>query len=157
PWRAWAASRSTSGCCGRSSISRTEGDDVAPAEPASAGPSVRDLPPNIFAMGMATGIVSLAGDGGGFPTLSPRLFWLNACLYLILCVLLLVRVARFRGPLAADLASLAKAPGFFTLVAAPCVLGNQWVLLMDAPAVGLALWVVGGVFWLALTYAMLPG
>jgi tellurite resistance protein TehA-like permease len=68
-----------------------------------------------------------------------------------------VRLLRFRGHLTADLASLAKAPGFFTLVAAPCVLGNQCVLLMGAPEVGLALWVVGGVFWLALTYAMLPG
>src|SRR5437660_754194 len=47
--------------------------------------------------------------------------------------------------------------GFFTLVAAPCVLGNQCVLLLGVSAAGLALWIVGVAFWLALTYAMIPG
>jgi len=41
-------------------------------------------------------------------------------------------------------------------VAAPCVLGNQCVLLLGMSVAGLALWVVGVLFWLALTYAMLP-
>jgi hypothetical protein len=46
------------------------------------------------------------------------LFWLNVGLYAILLILLLVRTLRYRGDLAADLASHARAPGFFTLVAA---------------------------------------
>jgi len=37
------------------------------------------------------------------------------------------------------------------------VLGNQCVLQFGATAAGLALWVVGVLFWLALTYVMLPG
>ena len=68
-----------------------------------------------------------------------------------------MRAVRYRVHLAADLGSHARAPGFFTLVAAPCVLGNQCVLQVGVTAAGLALWVVGVLFWLALTYVMLPG
>lgn len=128
----------------------------APA-PANPGPSVRDLPPNIFAMVMATGIVSLALHGAGYPLLAHALFWLNVGIYAVLSVLLLTRLLRYPANLAADLRSHAKAPGFFTLVAAPCVLGNQWVLIAGVSAAGLALWIVGLTFWLALSYAMVPG
>ena len=106
---------------------------------------------------MATGIVSLALNGAGWALAARALFWLNVGLYAVLGILLLVRVLRYRAHLAADLGSHARAPGFFTLVAAPCVLGNQCVLLLGVSAAGLALWVVGVLFWLALTYAMLPG
>ncbi|HYT90068.1 MAG TPA: tellurite resistance/C4-dicarboxylate transporter family protein [Gemmataceae bacterium] len=127
------------------------------AAPAKAGLSVRDLPPNIFAMVMATGIVSLAANGAGMPAVAQVLFWLNAGLYTVLWILLVARVLRYRADLTADLKSHARAPGFFTLVAAPCVLGNQCVVLHGASAAGLALWLLGTVFWLALSYAMVPG
>src|SRR5262245_22183183 len=104
---------------------------MAPAAPAKPGLSVRDLPPNIFAMVMATGIVSLAVHGAGHHFLAHALLWLNVSLYAVLWVLLLTRVLRYPANLAADLRSHARAPGFFTLVAAPCVLGNQCVLLLD--------------------------
>jgi tellurite resistance protein TehA-like permease len=106
---------------------------------------------------MATGIVSLALNGAGWAVVARALFGLNVGVYAVLGILLLVRVLRYRAHLAADLGSHAKAPGFFTLVAAPCVLGNQCVLLLGMSVAGLALWVVGILFWLALTYAMLPG
>jgi tellurite resistance protein TehA-like permease len=118
--------------------------------------SVRKMPPNIFAMVMATGIVSLALEGAGYPLPAHILFWLNVGFYVLLWVLLLVRALRFRADLAADLVSHARAPGFFTLVAAPCVLGNQCVLLFGAARAGLILWIVGAGFWLVLTYAMVP-
>jgi tellurite resistance protein TehA-like permease len=130
---------------------------MEPARPTKPGLSVRDLPPNIFAVVMATGIVSLALNGAGYHLIAHALFWLNIGFYAVLSVLLLTRVLRYRANLAADLRSHAKAPGFFTLVAAPCVLGNQCVLLFGASAAGLALWIVGFTFWLALSYAMVPG
>lgn len=130
---------------------------MGPAAPANPGPSVRDLPPNIFAVVMATGIVSLALNGSGCHLLAQVLFGLNIGQYAVLSVLLITRLLRYRAHLAADLRSHAKAPGFFTLVAAPCVLGNQWVLLLGISAAGLVLWIVGVIFWLALTYAMMPG
>jgi tellurite resistance protein TehA-like permease len=130
---------------------------MASPVPARAGLSVRGLPPNIFAAVMATGIVSLALHGADHRMLAVALFWLNAGLYAVLSCLLVARAVWHRADLAADLMSHAKAPGFFTLVAAPCVLGNQCVLLLGASAAGLALWAVGVVFWVGLTYAMLPG
>jgi tellurite resistance protein TehA-like permease len=130
---------------------------MEPAAPATPGLSVRNLPPNIFAMVMSTGIVSIALHGAGYHLIALALFWLNIGLYAVLAVLLLTRVLRYRADLAADLRSHAKAPGFFTLVAAPCVLGNQCVLIAGVSAAGLALWIVGVTFWLALSYAMVPG
>jgi tellurite resistance protein TehA-like permease len=127
------------------------------AAPANSRPSVQHLPPNIFAVVMATGIVSLALNGAGYSVPGHILFWLNVGLYAVLGVLLAARVVWYRAVLSADLRSHAKAPGFFTMVAAPCVLGSQCVLLFDAGTAGLALLVVGVLFWLALTYAMLPG
>jgi tellurite resistance protein TehA-like permease len=130
---------------------------MGPIATAGLGLGVRGLPPNIFAVVMATGIVSIAVNGAGYPLLARALFWLNAALYAVLWILLLARLLRHRAGLAADLRSHAKAPGFFTLVAAPCVLGNQCVLLYGAAEAGLALLFVGVLFWLALSYAMLPG
>jgi tellurite resistance protein TehA-like permease len=127
------------------------------AAPVKAGWSVRDLPPNIFATVMATGIVSIAVNGAGYSLVAFVLFWLNVGLYAVLWGLLIARVVRHRDLLAADVASHARAPGFFTLVAAPCVLGNQCVLLYHFNTAGLALWIIGLVFWLGLSYAMLPG
>lgn len=130
---------------------------TAPTPPAETGLSMRGLPPNIYAAVMATGIVSLAVNGAGFRILASVLFWLNVVLYIILTILLFARVLRFRSDLLDDLTSHARAPGFFTLTAAPCVLGNQCVLLFGADTAALGLWIVGVVFWIVLTYAMVPG
>jgi tellurite resistance protein TehA-like permease len=108
-------------------------------------------------MVMATGIVSIALHGAGYLLLAYCLFWLNVALYAILWVLLVIRFLHFRTHLLADLRGHARAPGFFTLVAAPCVMGNQCILLFGANTAGLILWIVGLTFWLALSYAMLPG
>ncbi len=117
---------------------------------------VSQLPPNIFAIVMATGIVSLAANGAGYPALANALFVLNAVLYPLLLGLLLIRFLTHRKKLIPDLTDHAKAPGFFTLVAGPCVLGSQFVLLGDMPIVATVLLGVGLAFWLALTYLMLP-
>jgi tellurite resistance protein TehA-like permease len=105
---------------------------------------------------MATGIVSLGLNGSGYHLLAYGLFWLNVAFYVVLSVLLITRVVRHRAALTADLGNHAKAPGFFTLVAAPCVLGNQCVLLFSVSAAALGLWIVGITFWIALSYAMVP-
>lgn len=129
--------------------------DAPAAAPRGLGP--RELPPSIFAIVMATGIVFLAADGAGHHLVADALFWLNVALFAALVALLVVRVFRYPARLAADLRTHAQAPGFFTLVAAPCVLGGQCVVLHGALTAGLALWLVGLMSWLALTYAMVPG
>jgi tellurite resistance protein TehA-like permease len=56
----------------------------------------------------------------------------------------------------ADYSSHAKAPGYFTLVAGTCVLGNDFVLLAGQSSVGWVLWAIGVSLWCLLTYTMLP-
>lgn len=116
-----------------------------------------DVPPNIFAIVMATGIVSLAVDGAGMRLLALMLLALNVCAYVILWILLGLRVARNREGVAADLGNPARAPGFFTIVAGTGVLGSQVVVLAGQMAVGQVMWFATLGLWLVLTYVMLPG
>jgi tellurite resistance protein TehA-like permease len=127
---------------------------AAPA--VNADLSTRDLPPNIFAMVMATGIVSLAAHFSGMDFIAYALFWYNVALYPVLWVLLLTRCLRHGGRVGDDLQNHARAPGFFAAVAGTCILGNQCVVLYDAAWVGLGLWIVGVLLWVGLTYTMLP-
>jgi tellurite resistance protein TehA-like permease len=124
--------------------------------PAAPAPSVRDMPPNIFALVMATGIVALAVNAAGWPAGARVLFWVGAAAYALLWVLAAARCARHWSAVRADLASHARAPGFFTAVAATGVLGNGCVILHALPGVGLVLWVVAVVLWAALSYTILP-
>src|SRR5690242_15395341 len=118
--------------------------------------STRNLPPSIFAIVMATGIVAIAADGAGMPVIAWILFGLDVLLYPLLWGLLLARCRWHRDALRGDLRSHAKAPGFFTIVAATCILGNQFVLLGVSRSAGLWLWVAGVGFWVGLTYTVLP-
>lgn len=122
----------------------------------ASGLSVRDLPPSIFAAVMATGIVSLAVNGAGLRGLAVALFAVNLALYLVLGGLLAARCARHFDAVWADLHDHAKAPGFFTMVAATCIVGNQFVLLGFSTDAGLWLWFLGLALWMGLSYSVLP-
>jgi tellurite resistance protein TehA-like permease len=124
--------------------------------PAPAAHSVRDLPPNIFAIVMATAIVALAVNAAGWPAGGRALFWVGAAAYAVLWVLAAAKFARHRPAVRADLASHARAPGFFATVAATGVLGNGCVILHASPGAGLALWALTVVLWAALSYTILP-
>jgi tellurite resistance protein TehA-like permease len=119
--------------------------------------SVSNLPPNIFAIVMATGIVALAFTAAGWPAGGRALFWAAAAAFAILSVLTVARCVSYWPAVRADLTNHARAPGFFTAVAATGVLGNGCVLLQGAPVAGLVLWVVALVLWALLTYTILPG
>jgi tellurite resistance protein TehA-like permease len=123
-----------------------------PAAP-TASP-VADLHPASFAMVMATGIVSVAAQLEGLRYVALPLVWLNVALYAALWALLLLRVARHRSRVMADLYDHARSVGFFTTVAATCVLGNQFVVVLDLPRVAIALWFVGIVLWAVITYTV---
>ena len=125
----------------------------APSAPAR---SVRDLPPNIFAVVMATGIVALAVSAAGWPAGGRALFWVGLAAYGVLWGLTAARCIRHWTAVRADLTAHAKAPGFFTVVAGTGVLGSGSVLLYDAPGAGLALWAITLALWAWLTYTILP-
>lgn len=125
--------------------------------PPAPAHSVRDLPPNIFAIVMATGIVALAVNAAGWPTGGRALFWVGLAAYGVLWVLTAARCACHWPAVRTDLTSHARAPGFFTVVAGTGVLGSGSVLLHAAPGAGMVLWGVALVLWVGLTYTILPG
>jgi tellurite resistance protein TehA-like permease len=103
---------------------------------------------------MATGIVSIASERAGFRPIAVALLWLNAGQYVLLWLLTLGRLLRYRRELVADLTDHRSGPGFFTVVAGTCVLGNQLIVLAGAYDAALGLWVFGLVLWIVLTYAI---
>lgn len=110
--------------------------------------------PAYFALVMATGIVSLACHTMALPLLAKALFALNLVFYPALWILCLVRVVRHRAQVAADLRSHGRSVGFFTTVAATCVLGSQCLLVGGAYRAALGLWLAGIVLWALLTYSV---
>jgi tellurite resistance protein TehA-like permease len=116
--------------------------------------AVATLHPSYFAMVMATGIISIASDALKMRWLALGMFWLNLVLYAALWLLTIARVVWHRNPFLADLADHNRSVGFFTTVAATCVLGNQLVLVADQPAIAAGLWFLGIALWAVLTYAI---
>ena len=86
--------------------------------------NVRSLFPGYFAMVMATGIVAIGAALEEMRLLAEALYAVAAVTYVVLAVLLLWRLARFRRLLAADITSHAKGFAFLTTVAASNVLGS---------------------------------
>jgi tellurite resistance protein TehA-like permease len=112
------------------------------------------LHPAYFALVMATGIVSIAASLVGLPFVPGLLFALNLVFYPVLWALTLARCVRHRARVLADLAHHGRGVGFFTMVAATCVLGSQCVVIANAPVFALWLWVLGIVLYVALIYSV---
>lgn len=131
----------------------------APGPASGAGGTVIDraaagLHPAYFALVMATGIVSLAAWVQGFAVIARGLFWLNAFFFAALWVLTLVRIARHRARVVADLKDHNRSVGFFTAVPGACVLGSQALLIEGATVFAWTLWTVGAALWVLLTYTI---
>jgi tellurite resistance protein TehA-like permease len=110
--------------------------------------------PAYFALAMATGIVSIACHLLHLALLASGLFALNVVFYSALWTLTLVRVVRHRDCVVADLLHHGRSVGFFTAVAATCVLGSQCLLIAQSFRIALILWCFGVVLWAILTYAI---
>lgn len=114
-----------------------------------------DLHPAYFAMVMATGIVSIAAQLRGLPRIATALLGINVIAYAALWTLTLVRIFRHRDRFVADLMDHGRCVGFFTTVAATCVLGNQFILVVPQAPVAMGLWWFGIALWALVTYAVL--
>ena len=99
--------------------------------------------PANFAMVMSTGIVSVALHLLDYPIGARLLFWLNAALCVGLAILYIIRLFVFPKRFVQDFRSHGAGPGFLTVVAGICILGNQFVLLGKDPAMGEALFWIG--------------
>ena len=115
--------------------------------------AVKDLSPGYFALVMATGILSIAAHFAGWGWTGGLFFKLNQVAYSALWVLIMVRLMRFRSNLVADLVDHRRGAGFFTIVAGTCVLGSQFVILVQNPAMGVFLWFLGIVVWFLIIYS----
>lgn len=115
---------------------------------------IRDLTPASFALVMATGIVSLDAYQLGMPRLGLAMFALNLAAYAVLWVLYSIRVVRHPRQVLADLLHHTRGPGYFTVVAATCVLGVQCIVMLRAYRAATALWLVGLLLWIGITYTI---
>jgi tellurite resistance protein TehA-like permease len=113
-----------------------------------------EMHPAYFALVMATGIVSIAAQLLGMRPVAIALFALNGVFYPVLWGLTLVRVARHRDRVLADLFHHERSVGFFTTVAATCVLGSQCLIVGELFEVAIVLWFVGIALWVVLTYGI---
>jgi tellurite resistance protein TehA-like permease len=123
--------------------------DAAPTSPLAG------MHPATFALVMATGIVSLASELMGFHSVARALFALNLAFYPVLWALTLARIARHRDRVVADLLHHGRSVGFFTTVAATCVLGSQCLVIGGAVDAARALWVFGIALWAVCTYGVI--
>lgn len=136
-------------------------DSAAPAESVTspAPPTtlswLASLPVSYFAMVMATGIVSLACQASGFHLIASGLLWLNIGFFITLWALMIAKLVRYPKQMLADLLSHGRCVGFFTWIAATCVLGSQMLLIFESPIVAAILWTVGIVLWAGFTYTIL--
>ena len=132
------------------------GDAMSHGETALSGridAAIRGLTPGYFALVMATGIVSVSLRTTGWALASTALLVIAAVAYLTLIALTIVRAVRHRDAMAADFADPARSFGFFTFVAATCVLGSRLTLSgWHAPA--LILLLVGAIAWIVLGYTV---
>ena len=115
---------------------------------------IASLHPAYFALVMATGIVSIACRLAGLPLLATPLLWLNTVFFAVLWVLSIVRALRFPRAMQDDLFHHGRSVGFFTTVAATCVLGSQWLLIGSAWRIAAGLWFAGIVLWAVITYTV---
>ena len=123
-----------------------------PAAQASGG--LAAMHPAMFALVMATGIVSLGCELVGWHALAVALFVLNLAFYGVLWLLTIARIIRHGARVRADLQHHGRAVGFFTTVAATCVLGSQCLVIGEQRGAALALWCAGIALWLVLVYGV---
>jgi len=100
---------------------------------------------------MATGIVSVAMNDKGQPTLSRGLMAIAVLAWIILSVMHIWRIAGYPDALRDDLSDPRRAFGFFTFVAATEVLGTRFAAA-DRQPLALVMLMLGLVAWGVLGY-----
>jgi tellurite resistance protein TehA-like permease len=145
----WNGERETPGSVARAN----EGSSLITALTAP----IENLHPAYFALVMATGILSVACELLEMGAIAFALCWLNLLFFLALSALSLARVFHHRGRFLADLIDHNRAPGFFTTVAAMCILGSQWLIILESALIAFILWLLAIALWMVLTYTIFTG
>ncbi len=110
------------------------------------------LPPEYGALVMATGIVAIAVDGVGLRAVALPLTWLNVVMYLALACAFAARFVVARQRMTQEFVDHARGPGYFTWVAATCVLASQVSGFLGADQVARGLLALAATLWVSVTY-----
>lgn len=116
--------------------------------------SIAALSPAYFALVMATGIVSIASQLLQISWVARALFWVNIIAFPLLSVMTIARLVAYPSQFFTDLTDHKRGVGFFTSVAACCVLGAQFLLIAESRSVAVSLWIAGIALWFTLTYTI---
>jgi tellurite resistance protein TehA-like permease len=119
---------------------------IAPADATSKsspapGP-LETLPPAYFALVMATGIVGIAAHLLRIAFVPETLLVLNVVFFAVLSVLFVLRALRHSAAFRSDFGDAGRGVGFFTVVAASCVLGTEVFIQAGASRVASGLFVL---------------
>jgi tellurite resistance protein TehA-like permease len=112
----------------------------------------KSLLPAYFAMVMATGIVSIALFLNEMQIFAFTLLYLNLIFLVGLLGMFVYRCFFFTKEVLEDFRSYLKGPGFFTIIAALCIVGNQFILLYRNIDVAKFLLIIAAVAWLIIGY-----
>lgn len=115
---------------------------------------MKHLPPAYFALVMATGIVSIAADDLHLTVLGWSLFAVNIVAYVALAGLTVGRAIIYPHLLFDDMIDHRLGTGFFTAVAASCILGVQCLLVVHILTAAILFLALGIVLWVGLTYTI---
>jgi len=115
---------------------------------------VKHLSPAYFALVMATGVVSIAAWDFGLSVLATGLFAFNIAAYAVVACLTMLRLIRYPRLFFADMTDHRLGPGFFTAVAASCILGNQFLLMANSLVAATVFLALGAALWVSLTYTI---
>lgn len=115
---------------------------------------IATLHPAYFSMVMATGILDVACRLVGIRLATEALYWINLGAYGVLGLATLIRVLAFPDRFLADCRDHQRGPGFFTTVAATCVVGVQVVVLRQDVALARTLWWLALGLWAISMYAI---
>src|SRR3970282_616704 len=118
---------------------------------------VKNLPPAYFAMVMSTGIVSISCYLLRMNWLAQMLFWLNIWFYLSLMILSILRILFYHKDFFKDMIDHQRGPGFFTSVAGSCILGSQFIIILENYSAAFILWIIGLILWVILNYTIFTG
>jgi tellurite resistance protein TehA-like permease len=130
---------------------------MSPEEPSSftsrLAYGIEHLFPGYFALVMATGIVSIAAHAVQMTALAGALLIINLFSYAVLGAFLVIRLFRHFGRVVDDIRDHERGPGFFTVVAATCIVGSELVVITGEHAAARGLWYAGIGLWVLVMYS----
>lgn len=113
---------------------------------------IRTMLPSYFAMVMATGIIGVAFSLLGWSWLGKAFLLINVTFFLVIFTSFVYRLIHYSRSVIDDFRSYERGPSFLTLVAACCILGNQFILTYQCFAIAKILLCLAVFLWLFLGY-----